>query len=353
MYIAHINLAAGFRGGERQTELLIGQLADSGLRQRLVARRGSALAGRCAGVPRLDILPASRHPLLATGALAGVDLVHVHEGRAIQAAWLNACLRGTPYIVTRRVQKGPRRNWRNRWLYGRAAVRVAVSVAIGESLRRLEPRWPCEVIPDATSELESDPDQVAQLRERLGGELRIGNVAALVDSHKGQRQIIEVARRLRTEAPQLVFVLIGGGPDEAMLRAMAADLPNVRFTGHVENVGDHLAALDLFFYPSRHEGLGSVLLDAMQFGLPVVATSVGGIPEIISDGVNGMLCGVDDIDAQSAALLRLVRDPVLRQRIGETNRARAQEYSPAIMAERYLEIYRRLLPAAAGEQQES
>lgn len=341
--IAHVNLAPGYRGGERQTELLIRALADSGWRQRLVARRAAPLAERCAGIDGLDLRPVSNNAVSAARALRRADLVHVHEGRAIQAAWLNRVLRGTPYLATRRVQKGPRVTAANRRLYGGAASLVAVSAAIGESLRRLDPGLSICVVPDATSELTARPDQARAIRARAGGDVLVGNVAALVDSHKGQRQIVALARRLHADHPHLVFLIVGGGEDEAALREEAQGLDNLQFAGQVDNVGDYLAAMDVFFYPSRHEGLGSVLLDAMAFGLPIVATEVGGIPEIVEDGANGRLCAVDDLQAQERALLELAADPELRQHIGGINRRKAEAFRPAEMARAYAAIYRQLL----------
>ena len=341
--IAHINLAPGYRGGERQTELLIRALADAGWHQCLIARRAAPLVAHCAGIDGLELRPVRNNAVSAALALGQVELAHVHEGRAIQAAWLNRALRGTPYLVTRRVQKGPRVTPANRRLYGAAASVVAVSAAIAESLTRLDPNLGVCVVPDATSELTAEPDQARLIRDRSGGDVLVGNIAALVDSHKGQRQIIALARRLHAAHPHLVFLLVGGGEDESALRAEAQGLDNLQFAGHVDNVGDYLAAMDVFFYPSRHEGLGSVLLDAMAFGLPIVATRVGGIPEIVEDGANGSLCEVDDLDAQERALLALAGDPALRQRIGEVNRRKAENFRPAEMARAYAAIYRQLL----------
>lgn len=341
--IAHINLAPGYRGGERQTELLIRALSVSGWRQRLVARAGAPLVERCAGIDGLELRPVHNNVLSAALALGRADLVHVHEGRAVQAAWLNRAWRGKPYLVTRRVQKGPRVTRANRRLYSAADCLVAVSAAIAESLRRLDPSLGVCVIPDATSELAADPDQARVIRARAGGDVLVGNVAALVDSHKGQRQIVALARRLHADHPHLVFLLVGGGEDGPALRREAAGLDNLQFAGQVDNVGDYLAAMDVFFYPSRHEGLGSVLLDAMAFGLPIVATRVGGIPEIVADGVNGLLCEVDDLDAQQAALLSLAGDPERRQRIGAANRRKAEDFRPAEMAKGYAAVYRQLL----------
>jgi len=117
----------------------------------------------------------------------------------------------------------------------------------------------------------------------------------------------------------------------------------------VDNVGDYMAAFDGFLYPSRHEGLDAILLDALEFGLPIVATNVGGIPEIVENESNGFLCEVDDIEAMSEAVLTLSRDPGLRARIAEANRKKAERYSPGQMTVRYVELYQHLLGSMEQE----
>ena len=89
-----------------------------------------------------------------------------------------------------------------------------------------------------------------------------------------------------------------------------------------------------------HEGLGSVLIDALEAGLPVVATAVGGIPEIIRDGENGMLFQPDDAAAFEAAVAGFEGDPALRARVAAANRLRAREFSAATMTGRYARLYR-------------
>lgn len=346
--LAHINLARGFRGGERQTELLVRGLASAGWRQRLVARWNEALIERLADLPGLELQGVRGHVPSAAAALGGADLVHVHEARALQAAGLSRLLGGTPYLVTRRVQQGPSHHALNRALYRGAAGVVVLSRAIGASLHALDPALHWEVIPSAHAALDVDPARAAALRERLGGGFIVGHVGALVDAHKGHRQILALARRTLQAAPDIRYLLVGSGRDAQALQAEAAGLPNVHFAGQVEDVGSHLAAMDAFLYPSRHEGLGSILLDAMACGLPVVATRVGGIPEVVIDGENGLLCAVDDIDGLAAALLGLHADAALRQRMAAANRARADAYSPAAMTARYINLYRSLLPGAVA-----
>lgn len=338
--LTHLNLARGFRGGERQTELLIRGLAALGWSQRLVARRGEPLADRCRDVPGLYIAEAGSGVAGAFLALRGAGLVHSHEGRGVQAAWFNRLVRGAPYIITRRVQKGPTSSALNRRMYRSAAAVVAISEAIRAALARLEARMSVTVIPSAGSSLPVNPRMAEELRARFGGDFLVGHVGALDDSHKGQLQIIALARRWRAVRPTVRFVLVGAGRDEARLRGAAAGLDNLFFTGEVGNVGDYLAAFDLLLYPSRHEGLGSILIDALEAGLPVVATAVGGIPEIIRDGENGVLVKVDEPEAFEAAVAGFHDDAGLRARVAAANRLRAREFSAATMTGRYARLYR-------------
>jgi glycosyltransferase involved in cell wall biosynthesis len=341
--IAHVNLARGYRGGERQTELLLRALAVAGWRQRLVARRGEPLARRLDGCAGLELREVPANVVAAAFALRGADLVHVHEARGLQAACISRMFGGAPYLVTRRVQQGPSHHGLNRLMYRQAVAVVALSQAIADAIGELDPRLSCRLIPSATADLPSEPGKARAIRARFGGFI-VGHVGALVDAHKGQRQILAMARETARRAPGIQYLLVGGGRDAAELGVEAAGLHNLHFAGEVPDVGNYLAAFDLFLYPSRHEGLGSVLLDAMAFGLPIVATRVGGIPDIVRDGVNGLLCKVDDIAGLTAAVLSLHADAELRARMAAANRARAREFSAAVMAKRYIELYRGLLP---------
>ena len=138
-------------------------------------------------------------------------------------------------------------------------------------------------------------------------------------------------------------MLCGDGPDESRFRSEIGDLDNIELTGWVENVGDYLAAFDLFIYPSIHEALGSILLDAMQFGLPVVASNVGGIPEFVADGVNGCLVEPENANALQEGIETLLKDSELRQQVRDTNAAHAGRYDVAHMADAYEALYREIV----------
>jgi glycosyltransferase involved in cell wall biosynthesis len=138
-------------------------------------------------------------------------------------------------------------------------------------------------------------------------------------------------------------MLVGGGDDEAMLRERVGDLPNVTFYGFVDNVGDYLAAFDLFILPSNKEGIGGILLDAMDQSLPVIASRVGGLPEIVRDGDNGLLIEPRSPEQLQVAILRAYENPELCARLGQSGRAFASKFTAAAMAEQYLQLYARAM----------
>lgn len=344
MKICHVNLAKGFRGGERQTELLVRELARLGVTQRVVVRRDDELARRLAGVAGVDLCPISRPFLLRLGAGRGW-LLHAHESKAAHFAHACHVVTGAAYLVTRRVDNPPSQSFLTRRLYRQAARVVAISSAIHRVLAAYAPGLEPVLIPSVQARLQANPETVSQIRARWPGKRLVGHVGALDHSQKGQHYLIRAARRLATSHPQLQFVLLGSGKDEAWLRQEAKDLANLSFVGHVQNVGDWLAAFDLFAFPSLHEGLGSVLLDAMSFGLPIVATAVDGIPDIVHDGDNGLLVPPANDHALGEAIARLAGDTVLSERLGASGRRIAADYTPESMAQAYLALYREASPA--------
>jgi len=121
--------------------------------------------------------------------------------------------------------------------------------------------------------------------------------------------------------PGARLVLLGGGPLLEEMKVLAGQLgigQSVLFAGHVSNVADYLRAADLFVLPSLQEGMPNTLLEAMACGLPVVATRIGGVVDIVRDGENGLLVGPGDPAGMSVAIGRLLQDPVLAQRISSS-----------------------------------
>jgi glycosyltransferase involved in cell wall biosynthesis len=323
--ICHINLARGFRGGERQTEILIRELA-----------------ARLTGMPGLGVLPV-RGRCEAITVCAGATLIHAHETRGAQVARIRQTLSGTPYVITRRVDNSPRGDPFTRSMYVRAAQVAVLSEAIGDILANYDARISVRRIPSSASDLAVDAEWVQRFRHENAGKFIVGTVGALDHSHKGQLILLEAARLVAQAQPDIQFVIVGNGRDEQELKQVAADLPNVTFAGWSDNVGDYLAAFDLFAFPSLHEGLGSVLIDALQFGLPIVASAVGGIVDLVADQENGILVAPGDAGGTASAIVKLYATPALREAMAAANRKRGLDYRPSLMAERYRELYEEVL----------
>jgi len=335
--ICHVNLARGYRGGERQTELLVRAIAARGLNQRVIVRQGEPLARRLHDVPGVDIRaigkPFFRHAFKGRGFL-----LHAHDGHGAKFACAASVLAGSPYVVTRRISKQPGNNLWTRAVFRRANAVVAVAQSVANDLKAYMPTLEPSVIHSAIGELPVNPQRRDLIRRRLAGAFLIVNVAALIQSQKGQLHLIAAARRLATERPDVAFILLGDGRDRIWFESEARGLSNMTFEGFVDNVGDYLAAADAFVLPSLHEGIGGACLDAMYFGLPIIATAVDGVPEIVQDGHNGLLIPPADETALVDAICRIHDDQALAEALGASGRAMAQKHLPERMAERYLEV---------------
>jgi glycosyltransferase involved in cell wall biosynthesis len=340
--IVHVNIARGFRGGERQTELLIAGLASRRVSQALVARRDGMLARRIAALG-VEVRQVGGGLWSVARQTRGASLVHVHEGRSVYAAYLRWWLSRTPYVITRRVDNPIGDHWAAHKAYARAACVAAVAPQVADIVRAYDPSINVRVIHSGSSGLKVDAAAVERIRSQYANRLLVGHVGALDNRQKGQEYIIAVARELESSHPDLVFMLVGGGADEAMLKGLATGLRNVVFTGFVENVGDYLAALDIFVLPSNREGIGSILLDAMERALPVVASRVGGVPEIVHHEENGLLIDPANTAQLRDAVLRLRADPAWRRVLGERGRELAKEFTAERMWSKYFDLYQSLV----------
>lgn len=166
--------------------------------------------------------------------------------------------------------------------------------------------------------------------------------AGWINVAKGCREILTVARQL----PEVKFILLG--PVKADMESQVQSLPaNVALGGEVtpQIVLQRMRASDLFLFPSSHaEGFPNAVLEAMAVGLPVVATRVGAIPEMIEDGKGGLLVSRPDTDELVSALRTLIADPKMRLQMGEFNRRKAQtEYAYSVVAVQLASLYRQVL----------
>lgn len=333
-------MGRSFRGGERQVELLVKALAPSTERQHAILRC-EQLARRLADVPGLRISYASS-PLRALRQIEQTDLVHAHDGRSLQTAFLYRLFAGVAYVATRRILKPPKTDPMTRLMYRRASSLAGVSTPVVKAMIDYgAPR--CRLIYDAFDPVFDNEAQWPPPLKELNGKFVVGHVGQLDDAAKGQRQILEVAGELLWEYPNIHFVLLGEGRDASALSAEAYLLPNVTFAGWQGDLRPWYRAMDLFLFPSRSEALGTALLEAMVSGLPVVATSVGGIAELVRSGQEGLLCAPGDTAAMARAVKLFSNSKEEAWAFGQRARCRAREFSQERMAASYRALYAEVL----------
>lgn len=213
-------------------------------------------------------------------------------------------------------------------------------------------------IPSMVDLAEFDPATRAPMRAALGvgpDEVLVGWVGRL-DRKKRVEDFIDAAARVAVETPKARFVVVGG-PDAFMpdyadaLRERAAALGldgRLAFTGDRRDVPDLLAAMDVFCWLSRGEGMPHVIAEAGAARLPVIATPDNGALQQIEDGLSGLFVPHEDPEAVAAAMLRLIRDPTLRRRLGAALRAHVEaSYSAAVVVPRWQALFDEVLAERA------
>lgn len=251
-------------------------------------------------------------------------------------------------------QTRPLWNALDRW-YGRCNThRIAVSRAVQSMLieQRIVPPEKVTFIPNAIEQSQVQAIPRMEARQRFGinhDDLVVVTVARLVPS-KGHRDLMQAARLLMSRFPSLKLLFIGDGELRSSLTSQARTLglaDRVVFAGTIENVRGLLPAFDLFALPSLREGMSIALIEALAAGLPVVATSIPGISEVISDQQTGLLVRSENAQALADAIERLLVDPGLRDRLASAGQSLAREsYDIELMVDRYLDVLARAISGA-------
>jgi glycosyltransferase involved in cell wall biosynthesis len=191
-----------------------------------------------------------------------------------------------------------------------------------------------------------DLERFARPRGRLFDGSPVVGAVGRFSEEKGHRYLLEALARVRRSLPGARLVLVGYGALEGELRSRAAGLGldgAVTFTGERDSA-EVLSSFDLFVQPSLYESQGLALLEAMAAGIPAVATSVGGVADVVRDGETGLLVPPADPDALAGAILRLAGAPDLGLRLAQGAARRVREhFSLGTMIDGYARLYRELL----------
>ena len=351
--ILHVDPERQWGGGEAQVLGLTRYLHRAGHLSHVATPLHGVLAQRLQHA-NLPVRPLSiRHHL---DGLAGwrlrrlvrrerYDLVHFHTARAhALSPWLHAL--PVRRLVTRRMDYPVKAGWLSRFLYGSQVDRViAISSGVAAALGSARiPERALRIIPSGIDTAQFRPTVSQRMAIRgqygLGEDTPVVLMAGALTQRKSPHTLIEAAARLHSDcqqaqypgrtgpAPSLHYLICGEGPlrQELEARVQALGLASVfHFAGFCRDVSAYLAAADIFVHTPVWEGLGVAVIEALAAGLPVVASRVGGIPELITDGETGLLVPAQDPSALCHALLQCLRRPDWAKTLGAhgQNRVRA------------------------------
>jgi len=352
--VMHINTERGWRGGERQTLWLAQGLERAGHRSLLVVRPGQPLAERAAdaGLEIIPSAPGSEVDLAAArwirrAILANdVDIVHAHTAHAVALAAMGARRTPARMVLTRRTVFQLRSNPFTRWKYRRASAMIAISERVKEAL--VEGGMSAATIEVIPSGVPPDREVAPAARAELGvpDDAPLVAMVGALAREKDPVTFVRAVAAARERVRDLRALLVGDGPLRGAVEAEIARLgmsDALRLTGHRVDADAIIMAADLLALSSIEEGLGSVLLDAMAFAKPVVATDAGGIPEAVVHEVTGLIVPSGDAQAMGEAIARVASDRELAARLAAGARERAPRYSMDEVVRRTAALYERVL----------
>jgi glycosyltransferase involved in cell wall biosynthesis len=347
--ILHVDSGRSWRGGQRQVFLLANGLRDLGYRVLVVAPTGAPLIKRAekAGLPTYRLTLRGEWDISSARELRAVarewkaDVVHAHDARSHSIAKLALIgKRKIRLVVTRRVAFPPKQVWL-KYRHGVDAF-IAISNAVKAVMVKAG-------IPSANIEVVHSGVPAPQVKRPRNWRRERGwppssvvcGIVGAMTQEKGLDMIAGIARRLPGEIFRRTRIVLLGGKGKGGTTVAGVEGFDA---GFVEEIHDAMAGLDVLWHPSKSEGLGTSVIDAMAIGVPPIAFAVGGLPEVIEDGKSGVLVPPGDVNAFTRAAAELVTNDFLRAKLGEGAKLRAREFDAKTMIERTAEVYDRVVP---------
>ena len=282
-----------------------------------------------------------------------VDIVQAHNATALfYGVAATSLVPGTKLLYTEHDRAFPTA-LRERGLHALLARRTHAVATVSNTLRTHLVRWerfPAQRVHVIRNGIEMEAQ--GRSRDDMRQELAIGNrptagIVARLAPVKNHAMLLRAWKSVQEQVPDAVLLVVGNGSQEKTLQDLARELSlqdSVRFLGFRGDIGDLLRSMDVFVLSSFSEGLSLTLLEAEAMGLPVVATDVGGNPEVVQHEQTGLLVRTDAAEPMSDALARLLQDPDERSRMGQRGREFYREhFTLRAMLRGYTRLYRQLM----------
>jgi glycosyltransferase involved in cell wall biosynthesis len=356
--LLHVMKVQGIGGAEQHLLQLLPALREQHIDARFLSLDAGKDADRfhraldARGVPwRRVRCGVDVSPWLAASVISAVraerpDLLHTHMVHADVYGSIAASALRVPFVSTRhnddRYLLGPFRYVDRAFMAGASAI-VAISQAVrGFHLRAGLPAQKLVTIHYGLDDLPSVPSELTPHDAGVSPQAPLVLAIGRLIEQKDHATLLGAFQRVHIDYPEARLAILGWGPLEKVTKARVRELglqDAVLLPGRVEPSA-WLARADVFAHTSQWEGFGIVLLEAMLAGLPVVATRVSAVPEIVVDGVTGILVPRGDEHGVGSGLAALLADPERRRELGEAGRSRARdEFSVERMTKRMIAVY--------------
>jgi L-malate glycosyltransferase len=360
MRILHLSSEQTWRGGEQQMAYLFEELWKKGIEQFVATRAGSAFEQYCIKNKIAHITCSFSGGFNIASALKikkfcrenKIDIIHAHSsGGHTIAVWSQVLGNKIPLILSRRVDFTPNKNPFSKFKYNYQGIKKIICVSdavkqiLSTSLKRPEK---CITIYDGIDLNRFATAKNSNILHRefnLASDVKIiANVAALAP-HKDYFTFLNTVKQLQGKLPAKFFIIGEGDLREKISqRIRDIDLGNeVVMTGFRNDLEAIFPEIDVLLFTSETEGLGTTILDAFACGVPVVATAVGGIPEIVNNNENGLLAPIKDADELAKNVLRIMDDNNLRWKLTQQAKEDVKKFSKEDMAAKTLEVYREVI----------
>lgn len=354
-----------WRGGEQQVAYLLEELRKAGITCHVCCRKESAFEAYCQqnNFPYVALPFTKLFPLPT--ALALKDYINLHQIQLVhmQASYAHtigvlAHLLGAKckLVLSRRVEFPIGSSFLSKYKYNYKGIAriICISERVREVLAQsIKDSSKCETIYSGIN-LDRFKDlpaiKTTYLRQSYSipdNKLLIGNISA-IDVHKDYFTFLEMARLLKDQQVNATYIAIGTGKLEQEVKKYAVELglqDDVIFTGFIKNVHQVLPELDVFVFTTIKEGLGTTVLDAFASRVPVVASSTGGIPEMVEDGVTGMLAPIKQPAVFAEKVHFLIQNPEARKIIVENASKKVLNFSKEVTALQTLRVYKEIIAA--------
>lgn len=369
MQVLHIQKIAGIAGSENHLLTLLPRLMEHGYMPTMLALTGRGnghtafvQSMRDAKIPtavlpiRSDLDPLLIPRLIRFIRQGAYEVVHTHLLHADLYGTLAARLAGVRRVLcTNHNDDAFRQRYPLRWLNAWSMRQRDHAICISEHVRRFcatvegVPMAKMTVVHYGLNSQEKQRDRAWRRQFGWDAEVPVLGIVARLTAQKGHLTLLHAMPEVVRQFPTTRLAVIGDGELRQTLQDATRRLglaPHVHFLGYRDHAAALMGGFDVFVHPSRWEGFGLVFLEAMAAGLPVVATQVSAIPEIVQHGQTGLLVPKDDAPALAQAICTLLANRAMAHTMGQAGRRRLEQcFTVTTMVQRTCDVYARLLQA--------